>query len=67
MRPGAAPTSSGSFWSFSRVQLQSTHREELRSETWSYVRRDLVEREFCVPMLLSEIQEYKDQVIQRTN
>jgi hypothetical protein len=41
--------------SFENLTLAYTHREELKHESWSLTKRDLVKREFCVPLLLNDI------------
>jgi hypothetical protein len=50
-------------WSFTSYQLKITDRRELKTEEYRMVRRELVEREFCLPMVLSEIRAHRDQLI----
>ena len=50
-------------WSFSNVQLGNTRIEELRTETWTMNRREMVEREYCVPMSLTELRPFSSQVV----
>jgi hypothetical protein len=64
-KPG--PHSSPGGWSFSSVSLNSTHREQFKSERWEYERRELIEREFCLPLKLGDITPYKDRVVKNAD
>ncbi len=65
----STPTSSSGSggWSFSRYSLKLTSREELKQEHWIMKRRDLVDREFCVPLVLNEIHNYKNQLVKNAD
>lgn len=58
---GSLPLEAG--WSFSRFQLKFTDKSELKKEVFTIKRRDMVEREFCVPMTLKDIASYKDKLV----
>ena len=64
-----SPTSSGSnsVWSFTSYSLSATHREELTSFSWKIIRRDLVEREFCIPVTLSGLKPYYNDVVKNAD
>ena len=53
----------GGGWSFSRVKLGYTRREELKEETWHIRKRDLIDREFCSNMAAKDLSQYKDKIV----
>lgn len=55
----------GSNWGFSwfRFRAGSVHREELKEEVWDIKRRDLVEREYCMPFVLRDLERFKDRIV----
>ncbi|MCO5142927.1 MAG: hypothetical protein M9962_07550 [Oligoflexia bacterium] len=53
----------GGGWSFSRYSLKIVHKEELKEETWTINKRDLIDREFCLNLGLSDLNKYKDKII----
>jgi hypothetical protein len=61
----AQPTSGGNQggWSFASLSVKITDRQELKEEHWSLTRRDMVTREFCVPMSLMGLAQYKDKLV----
>jgi hypothetical protein len=62
--PGAKPAG---FFSFSRFSLKFTKKEELKEEVWTLKRRDLIEREFCVPVSLTEISKHKNELVRNAD
>jgi hypothetical protein len=62
------PTSGdGQGWSFSSFQLKVTDRRELKTETYNLTRRELVTREFCTPLMLSEIRAHRAELIRNAD
>lgn len=53
----AAPNS---FYSFGGSHV---HRHELKRETWVWKSRDLVEREFCIPISLKDLESHADAIV----
>jgi hypothetical protein len=53
----------GSGWSFSRFSLGITHKEELKEETWTIEKRDIIDREFCAEVALKDLSSYKDHIL----
>jgi hypothetical protein len=41
----------------------SIHKEELKTETWHWDRRDLEERDFCTNIVLKDLEQYRDKLI----
>ena len=56
---------SKSSWGFSWFSFNANgvKREELKNEVWNIKRRDLVTREFCVPLVLRDIDNYRDDLV----
>ena len=63
LKTGPGPAGGDGGWSFSRYSLNLTHKEENKEETWQYIRRDLVDREFCANVALKDLKPYKDQLV----
>ena len=66
----AAPTSTASTstdWSFFSFTLTNTHREELKTEIWSMTKQDLVTREFCIPITLSGLKPFYNDVVKNAD
>ncbi len=61
MAPGDAGGGGG--WSMSRFSLRVVHKEELKEESWSINKRDLIDREFCLSLGLKDLGKYKDKII----
>lgn len=61
----AGQESSG--WSFMRFSLSTVNRKELKRETWRITHRDLVEREFCIPLRLSDLSPYLKDVVKNAD
>lgn len=53
-----AETSSNTFFS-----LSSVHKEELREETWNFIRRDLETREFCTAINIKDLEPYTNNLV----
>jgi hypothetical protein len=58
--PGGA---SGGGWSLSRFSLRVIHKEELKEESWTISKRDLIDREFCLSLGLKDLGKYKDKIV----
>jgi hypothetical protein len=43
--------------------VSSTHKEEMKEETWIIKRRDLITREYCVPLVVKDISDYRKQCV----
>jgi hypothetical protein len=41
----------------------TVHKEELKSETWNFVRRDLEDREFCTAIALKDLEGFQDKLV----
>jgi hypothetical protein len=50
-------------WSFARFGFSQTHREELKEETWTMVRRELVERERCLPVNVKDVNKFYNDLV----
>lgn len=64
MVPGQAQTSG---WGFNRLSLNATHKEEEDHQTFEYIRRENVEREFCSNLAIKDLQPYKDQIVRNAD
>ena len=45
----------------------SIHKEELKNETWNFVRRDLEEREFCTAVVVKDLEGYLDRLVTKAD
>jgi hypothetical protein len=65
----STPTSSSStpWWSFTSYSMSATSRDQLADETWTMKKRDLVTREFCVPVTLSGLKPYYNDVVKNAD
>jgi len=61
MQPGSGDGGGG--WSFSRFSAKIVHKEELKEETWTIRKRDLIDREFCSDMALKDLTPFKDKIV----
>ncbi|RME15342.1 MAG: hypothetical protein D6797_06755 [Bdellovibrio sp.] len=59
--PEGLPPGAGGGW-FTLKAVSSTKRE-LKNETWTLKRRDLVQRDFCLPLTLRDIDRYKKIIV----
>lgn len=50
-------------WSFSRFSMKVTHKEELKREEWNIEKRDIIDREFCSTMRLSDLTGFKKNIM----
>lgn len=55
-----SPTSSNRLFNFG---VGVVHKEELKNETWTFVRRDLEDREFCTAVVVKDLEGYQDKLI----
>jgi hypothetical protein len=53
----------GGGWSFSRFSLRVVHKEELKEESWTIQKRDIIDREFCSDMAVKDLTSYKDKIV----
>jgi hypothetical protein len=61
-----SPTSSSTTWDNATpftLNASYTHKEESNEENWTIVRRPGVTEEFCVPLTIKDIQDYKKQCV----
>ncbi|MBC7397427.1 MAG: hypothetical protein H7333_08285 [Bdellovibrionales bacterium] len=54
-------------WSFTKFTFNNTHREQLGFAKWSIEARDLVEREFCIPVNLSGLKPFYGEVVKNAD
>ncbi len=50
-------------WSFMNFGFTSTHRSEFKEETWIMSRRELVERERCLPVNVRDVKKYYNDLV----
>jgi hypothetical protein len=46
-----------------RFGVGSVHKEELKEETWTWKRQDLIERDFCTNVLIKDLEPYRDRFV----
>lgn len=51
-------------WSFAKFSLQHKRVEELKVLKYQLTRREIVDREFCAPFILSDLNQYRGRVVQ---
>lgn len=56
----APQASTNAFFNF---KASSIKKEEIKKETWDFVRRDLVEREFCTAVVIKDLQPYLSKLV----
>lgn len=59
-RSAVPQASSNAFFTFNASSL---NQSELKNETWHFVRRDLVEREFCTAISIKDLQPYLSELV----
>ena len=59
----AGQTKESRKWSFLSFGFSSTHRSELKTETWEMSRRELVERERCIPVNVKDVKPHYNQLV----
>jgi hypothetical protein len=55
-----SPASTNNLFTFGASYV---HKEELKTETWNFVRRDLEDREFCTAVVIKDLQGYLDKLV----
>lgn len=64
----AVPTSAaGSGWSFASYSLKITNREELTTVHWDMMKRDNVIHEACIPVTLSGLKPYYNDIVKNAD
>jgi hypothetical protein len=56
----AAPAGANAFYSFGASHVR---KEELKTESWIWKSRDLVEREFCIPIAMKDLEAHADKIV----
>ncbi|MBC7741843.1 MAG: hypothetical protein H7061_06585 [Bdellovibrionaceae bacterium] len=63
----ASPVSPASTNNVFNFGVGYVKKEELKNETWNFVRRDLEEREFCTAVVVKDLQGHLDQLVTRAD
>lgn len=59
----ATPVSTASENRLFNFGVGSVHKEELKKENWTFVRRDLEDREFCTAVVVKDLDGYLDKLV----
>lgn len=59
----ATPVSPASPNRLFKFGVGSVHKEELKTETWTFIRRDLEDREFCTAVVIKDLQGFEEKLI----
>ncbi len=59
----ASPVSPASTNNLFNFGVGGVHKEELKKETWNFVRRDLEDREFCTAVVIKDLEGHLDKLV----
>ncbi len=59
----ASPVSPASTNNLFNFGVGGAHKEELKKETWNFVRRDLEDREFCTAVVIKDLEGHLDKLV----
>jgi hypothetical protein len=59
----ASPIAHASANTYFSLNIGNRHKEELKSEVWNFVRRDLENREFCTAVVIKDLKPYINQLV----
>jgi hypothetical protein len=63
----ASPVSPASTNNLFNFGVGSVNKEELKEETWTYIRRDLEDREVCTAVSIKDLSKYLDKLVVSTD